>query len=634
MTFNTNEEAKLIVVTITGTGNIDMKDVNEYLRSLNLPSDRKFYLVFTEGITRLSNSLGPMDFAENICDIKLPDSLLTIDSYAIVGYSLTSITIPKNVIKISKKAFFACKKLENIYVDEANLFFSDINGVLFSKDKTKLLAYPRHKRELLYIVPKGVESLEPYAFHYAEVKNIRIPSSVRSISSYAFFYCDILVNLDVSMGNKHYLTYDGILYKDDMSTLVYYPIGNKNPSFIVPRWVFKISSNAFMGSRYLKDIIFPTNIWVIGEKAFKDCVALRRVILPNDLRTLGDYAFSGCSSLLSINIPKYINYIGKHAFYKCYKLIEVCNLSRLNLTLGAKDNGHVSYYAKNISTSLEDSKINVTSDGFITYANEEINGYYLLAYDGNLRNITLPDNIDGHHYKIYRYAFCSYDEEDIEELKNEILINPYGTYETGLESITISSGVTDILDHAFAKCSFLKDITIPNTVKTIGFNAFYWCLSIRNIYISDLSAWLNIDFKNQYSNPAATPSIVLLKNDYVRLYLKGEVVNDLIIPDDITILKDYVFCGFDFESVVIPKSVKTIGTEAFSANSNIDSVFYLGSKEEFKNILIKEGNEGLLNAKIYYYSKKRPKGDGNYFHYDKHNNIKIWKGRKKWWRRY
>ena len=128
----------------------------------------------------------------------------------------------------------------------------------------------------------------------------------------------------------------------------------------------------------------------------------------------------------------------------------------------------------------------------------------------------------------------------------------------------ISHSVTSIGEEAFYKCSWLTSVTIPNSMESIGGYAFYECDGLASVHISDIAAWCNIDFSSYDSNPL---------NYANHLYLNGEEVRDLVIPNSVTSIESYAFyeCS-GLTSVTIPNSVTSIGREAFKYCSGLTSV--------------------------------------------------------------
>ncbi len=133
--------------------------------------------------------------------------------------------------------------------------------------------------------------------------------------------------------------------------------------------------------------------------------------------------------------------------------------------------------------------------------------------------------------------------------------------------LVIPDGTTEIKDYAFQGGRCFKSVTIPNSVTSIGVHAFSDCTGLTAVNISDLSAWMNIDFATSASNPLYTPT-----NVYHNLYLNGELVTNLVIPDGTTEIKDYAFAYGNFKSVTIPGSVTSIGNGAFEDCANLTSI--------------------------------------------------------------
>ena len=124
--------------------------------------------------------------------------------------------------------------------------------------------------------------------------------------------------------------------------------------------------------------------------------------------------------------------------------------------------------------------------------------------------------------------------------------------------------VTSIGDYAFRNCSSPESITIPEGVTSIGYSAFEDCDFLESVYITNIEAWLSIDFSDLLSNP------LFYTCD---LYLNNELVTDLVIPEGITSIKDYAFSSCSsLESITIPDSVTSIGDYAFYYCSSLESV--------------------------------------------------------------
>ncbi|WP_407385897.1 leucine-rich repeat protein [Ruminococcus sp.] len=133
---------------------------------------------------------------------------------------------------------------------------------------------------------------------------------------------------------------------------------------------------------------------------------------------------------------------------------------------------------------------------------------------------------------------------------------------TGLTSVTIPDSVTGIGKFAFCDCRGLTSVTIPDSVTEIGNNAFSNCYGLTSVHIIDLAAWCSIDFLRD--NPLAYAH---------HLYLNGELVTELTIPDSVTRIGSDAFYGCtDLTSATIPDSVTEIGECAFYGCTGLTSV--------------------------------------------------------------
>ena len=130
--------------------------------------------------------------------------------------------------------------------------------------------------------------------------------------------------------------------------------------------------------------------------------------------------------------------------------------------------------------------------------------------------------------------------------------------------IIIPNSVVSIGEYAFRDCKSLSSVTIPNSVTSIGASAFSSCSSLTSVHITDLAAWFGISFRGNASNP-----LYYAHN----LYLKGELIKELVIPNSVTNIGQYAFEGCSsLTSITIHNSVISIGRNAFSYCSGLMSV--------------------------------------------------------------
>lgn len=133
-----------------------------------------------------------------------------------------------------------------------------------------------------------------------------------------------------------------------------------------------------------------------------------------------------------------------------------------------------------------------------------------------------------------------------------------------LSTIILPDGVEFVGYEAFYMCEALTCITIPQSLYDIGYDAFAYCDNLKDVFISDLTAWCNISFQEFCSNPLCYGG---------NLILNGVLIKDLIVPTDITVIEPYAFCGCDsLISVTIPDNVNVIGYSSFESCNNLKTI--------------------------------------------------------------
>ena len=181
---------------------------------------------------------------------------------------MQEITLPSSVSSIGKRAFLWCSNLCGI------------------------------------TIPSGVTSIGDDVFHSCRnLREITIPSGVTSIGERAFSDCMNLREINVAESNKIYRSINGVLYTKDLRTIICYPEGKGNGSFVIPLGVTRIENGAFKWCASLQEITLPPNVTSIGKRAFFACCSLKTIILPSNITSIGADVFVGCENLQRINIP-------------------------------------------------------------------------------------------------------------------------------------------------------------------------------------------------------------------------------------------------------------------------------------------------------------------------------------------
>lgn len=126
---------------------------------------------------------------------------------------------------------------------------------------------------------------------------------------------------------------------------------------------------------------------------------------------------------------------------------------------------------------------------------------------------------------------------------------------TALDNEGVAYTVVGIGYAAFVSSNNLTSITIPSSVTQIGEYAFEKCTGLKNVYTNSIEPWCKIKFGNSESNPLKYAD---------NLYVNGELIQELVIPNSVTTINSYAFAGCSsLSSVSIPKTVVAIGSGAF-----------------------------------------------------------------------
>ena len=564
---------------------------------------------------------------------KYPDGWLvyeddTQQNLLICNTAATEISLPNSLTTIQPDAFSGCNKINKV-----TLCSNTLSSKTYSSSSNITSIFGDQVTE--YILGEGVISIGDYAFYNAaNLQSLTIESSiVTSIGNNAFGNCpqlsQVTVNSNAVVSKAYsptnnfanifgtqvqkYTLGDAITSIGDYAfsgcsnvTALNTPtnvtkIGNgafQNcsgvESFNIPESVISIGDHAFNGCSGISSVAVP-NISSIGTNAFGDCSNITSVQFGNSLVSIGDSAFSSCYNLAAVQFPSSLQSIGNYAFYQCNRIPSVDIVSNITSLGEGVFKGCSKLTQVSVNSNAVMSKAYSATNNFATIFGKQVSAYSLgdaitaigdyAFYGNNISSLTIPSSVAS----IGKSAFQGCSAITTMAIPDAVTIIENKTFQgcTSLASITMPDAITAIKDSAFLNCSSLvinsfpakltslgssafsgcssiTDIAFPAGLKTIGENAFANCIGVARIEISDLAAWCAIEFGNSQSNP-----LFYARN----LYVNNELVSELVIPNKITELKNWVFnnCS-SITSVVIPNTVKAVLPTAFSGCENIASV--------------------------------------------------------------
>ena len=414
------------------------------------------------------------------------------------------------------------------------------------------------------------------------VKNIVVPDSVTSIGEGAFRGCSSLESITIPfVGAKAGVTssdtyqypfgyiFGTSSYDGGVKTSQHY-FGSSTSSTTSTTYYIPSSLNsvtvtggnilygAFSGCTGLTSVTIPDSVTSIGAGAFSGCTGLTTVnwnaTACTSAGTVNNPIFKGCYNLATVNIGDNVTTIPSYAFYNC------AGLTSITIPDSVTSIGDYAFSGCSEITSIIVDKVNTKYHSAGNCLIETATKTLILG----CKTSVIPT--DGSVTNIGPYAFARCTGLTSIIIPNSVTNIGYDAFRycTSLTSVTIGNDVTSIGRDAFSGCIGLTSVTIGNGVTSISSSAFSGCDKLQDIYITDIAAWCNISGLENLMRYGLSNKI---------LYISNELATSITIPNGVTAIPSDAFrdCA-GLTSVTIGNGVTYIGESAFQGCTGLTTV--------------------------------------------------------------
>lgn len=538
-------------------------------------------------------------------------------------------------------------------------------GALFNKDKTELLKFPIGDGDAFnikteYKIPdtvkiigeaafSGCNSLEAVtvsdsvtkignsAFENCEnLKSVALGKNIEEIGMSAFLDCYSLYDvrytgseadwerISIASGNDYLLEADIEFNYDPASAYkcgdnVFFELDEKTG-------VLKISGEGFISKPFkenkkIKEVIIEDGVTSICDFAFEKCVNLEKITIPSSVTSIGNYAFQQ-SGLKSIVIPEGVINIGYCSFRGCPNLKHVT----IPASVMSIENAFEKSY-KITSIIVDENNANFSCDTYGALFNKDKTVLINYPVGNERKTYVLPDTVKTIDWSVF-YNCRSLEAVTVPDSVTKIERFAFANCEN-LKSVALGKNIEEIGMCAFQNCKSLKEIVIPDKVTLLDYCLFDGCTSLEKVTIgAGVSEMDYVQFgftvfndcfnikqfvvkseNMHYSTDALGNLYNKNKTEFIR-YATGSSAECFVIPNTVQKIKTEAFQGGNsLRTVVIPVSVKEMWVSVFemaeTKKGTLEYIYYKGTAEQWKNIMIGYRNDTLYSARIFYnYNEK------------------------------
>ena len=526
--------------------------------------------------------------------ITLPEGLVSIDSQAFLMCPLSTIHIPSTTTKLGDKYVDVFDDGENVYPDknmktitvaDGNKAYSSYDGLLYNADGTEVIFCPRGATEATVrngataigdyaffvcfdlekaVIPEGVKTIGANAFHYCEgLKTCVLPESLVTVKTAGFFGCESWEDVIIPAGVKEIGSYG---FAECAASKI-----------IIPEGIERIEEFAFWGYENLTELELPSTLKYIGKSAFA-WADLKDITIPEGVTEIGDEAFTVLSGTESIKLPSTLVKIGSRAFGSSGKIepkeLEVYIPSSVKsmgeevfrymgdrLTIVADDyNSVAAKYAV-----ANGHKLKIDDDADLSDFVIDDNGV-LIKYKGTKSEVVIPGIVKVIGEGVFEGA--EEGEEGVEVTKVTIPASVTRIEKDAFNGSAISSVVfapysklAEIGERAFAYCTSLGAIELPDSVKVIGKEAFYGSTLLKAFTVPKNTETIE---EGAFGVCTGIEEFSFAENGALttigaKVFWNCYGITELTVPEGVTEIGTMAFkAGSGLETVNLPASLKKL----------------------------------------------------------------------------